>query len=290
MLGGDMVREFLNRGWDVVGLDVAELDVTDPLEVSRLSTDEFGSGLSWCVNCAAYTAVDRAEKEKDAAYSVNGLAPGYIAGACAIAGMRLLHVSTDFVFDGEAREPYDEQARPRPLGVYGLSKLEGEEAVAGRATIVRTAWLYGPHGKCFPKTILGAWREGKPLRVVSDQVGSPTYTGDLARVIGDLVEAKVPNGLYHAAGPDTMSWHSFAEAALRAHHVVSGIDTGSVRIEAIRTADWPTPAKRPLFSALSFAKCAASASNPCAQRQKLCANSGRESKKGERHAGVQGDV
>ena len=258
MLGQDLVLELRKRSWDTVALDIANLDLTDPVAVARLSSGEFGPEVRWCVNCAAYTAVDGAEDHKDAAYAVNALAPGYVGQACAIAGVRLLHVSTDFVFDGESSEPYDESARPNPLAVYGRTKLDGEEAALAAgcaALVVRTAWLYGPGGKCFPKTMLRAWLEGGSLRVVADQFGTPTYTGDLARVLGDLIERDPPAGVYHAGGPDTMSWHAFAELSLRVYAELSR-DGRGIDIAPIRTEDWPTPARRPRYSALSFGKCA----------------------------------
>jgi dTDP-4-dehydrorhamnose reductase len=253
MLGGDVVTELTGRGWQAVPLDMADLDLTDPVQVARISSGEFGKP-DWCVNCAAYTAVDRAEDERDAAYAVNALAPGYVAQTCRMAGIRMLHISTDFVFDGSAAEPYDENAQPNPLGVYGHTKLEGEEAAAG-AVIARTAWLYGPRGACFPKTMARAWEAGKSLRVVADQQGNPTYTADLARVLVDLIDRDVPAGVYHTAGVDTMSWHRFAEVALQTLAEVKGIGR-PVEIQPISTDDWPTPARRPHYSALSFAKCA----------------------------------
>lgn len=258
MLGHDVLPELRARGWEPVALDLADLDLTDPAAVARLSSGEFGRDVTWCVNCAAYTAVDRAEEEKDAAHAVNALAAGYVAQACALAGVRVLHMSTDFVFDGEASEPYTETAAPNPLGTYGRTKLEGEEAVlaGGRAAIVvRTAWLYGPGGKCFPKTIAAAWDAGEPLRVVGDQIGNPTYTRDLARVLADLIEKGPPGGVYHAAGPDAMSWHAFSRLSLRVYAERSG-NVKPIEIEEIRTSDRPTPARRPKYSALSFAKCA----------------------------------
>jgi dTDP-4-dehydrorhamnose reductase len=256
MLGRDVVAALTALGRPPVALDIADLDLTDPSAVARIASGEFGEA-SWCVNCAAYTAVDRAEEERDAAYTVNAVAPGYVAQACLAAGMRLLHISTDFVFDGEAREPYDEDAAPNPLGVYGKSKLEGEEAVIGRgALVVRTAWLYGPHGKCFPKAMLNAWKAGRTLRVVADQFGCPTYTAELARVVADLMETEAPAGIYHAAGAEIMSWHVFAQTALNAYADLHGEGPAPV-IEAIRTEDWPTLVRRPKFSALSFAKCTA---------------------------------
>jgi len=257
MLGRDLAAAFERGGWEVVGLDIAELDLTDPSAVARMAAGEFGEA-SWCVNCAAYTAVDHAESDPDAALRINALAPSYIAQACIAGGMKLLHVSTDFVFDGISDEPYSEEAPTHPLGVYGQTKMQGEEAVlqaGGRAIVVRTAWLYGPHGKCFPKSILNGWLGGRRLRVVADQFGNPTYTAELARVLVQLVELDPPGAIYHASGSETMSWHAFAQTALTTYAELHGTELVP-EIEPIRTEDWPTPARRPRYSALSFAKCA----------------------------------
>jgi len=257
MLGSDVVLEVSRRQDGAVGIDVADLDITDPTAVARIGAGELGD-FDWCVNCAAYTAVDKAEAESDLAMLVNGIAPGYIGQACAMKGIRLLHVSTDFVFDGAATSPYAEDAETNPLGAYGASKLAGESAVRASgadALIVRTAWLYGPNGGSFPRTMIKAWLAGRELRVVNDQIGSPTYTGDLARVLCDLMEVSPQAGIYHAAGADIVSWHEVALRAIRAYQRLVG-DSSALMIEAIKTDDWPTPAKRPKYSALSFDKIA----------------------------------
>jgi dTDP-4-dehydrorhamnose reductase len=261
MLGSDLVSELQGRGHEVAGPSSRELDITDPTSVARLAAGEFGE-FEWLINCAAYTAVDRAEAEVDQAIALNALAPGYLARACALSGKKLLHVSTDFVFDGEAGEPYTEEAPTNPLGVYGRTKRQGEEAVlaTGPFLVCRTAWLYGPRGHCFPKTMIKAWIAEKPLRVVSDQFGNPTFTGDLARVLGDLVERDPFPGIYHTAGPEVLDWREFAVRTLEAYQEVTQqtLDRNPRElVSAIATADWPTPAKRPPFSALSFEKAAA---------------------------------
>jgi len=250
MLGSDVLNELTTRGHAVVAPTSSELDIADPQSVAEITQMD---GIDWCVNCAAYTAVDKAESEEQAAAELNALGPGYLARACAMKGIKLLHVSTDFVFDGEASEPYDELARTNPLGVYGRTKLAGEEAVFAAmptAIIFRTSWLYGPNGKSFPKTMIGAWKAGKELRVVADQIGSPTYTRDLARVIVDALEKDIYPGTYHATGPDAMTWHDFAVLAVEAYRYAYGIGR-AVEIAAIKTEDWPTPAHRPKYSVLS---------------------------------------
>lgn len=252
MLGTDVRAELERRGHEVVTPSSSELDITNPHSVA----EGVRQGIDWCINCAAYTAVDKAETEVDAATLLNALAPGYLARACAMAGTRLIYVSTDFVFDGSKTEPYTEEDKTNPLGAYGRTKREGEEAVmasGASALIVRTSWLYGPNGNSFPKTMINAWLAGKNLRVVADQIGTPTYTGDLARVLVDLVELGPEAGIYHAAGPDVMSWHEFARMVIEAYRDLRGLDN-PVEIKPIKTEDWPTPAVRPKYSALSSGK------------------------------------
>lgn len=248
MLGSDLGPELVRRGCIVSSPSSGEANVVDPTQVAEW----LGKGWDWVVNLAAYTQVDKAEIETDCAIAVNALGAGYVARACAIHGTPLLHVGSDFVFDGALRRPYTEADPTNPLGAYARTKRQGEEAVllsGARAMLVRTAWLFGPHGSSFPRTILRAARAGKPLRVVDDQTGSPTYTTDLSRVLADLIDLGPEPGVYHAAGPEPMTWHELAVRTLRA----AGIDAP---VEPIGTEDWPTPATRPAYSVLSFEKCA----------------------------------
>ena len=256
MLGSDVVAELQHRGHDVIAPPRSELDISDPTSVAEIAGGKWKDP-QWCINCAAYTLVDKAEEEKDQAMLANGLGPGYLAQATQMAGMRLLHVSTDFAFDGNATHPYTEDQPTNPQGAYAKSKVQGEELVlAGHANaiIARTAWLYGPNGNSFPRTIIRAWLAGKKLRVVNDQTGSPTYTADLARVLVDLIEKDAERGIYHTAGPDEMTWFEFAGLAIRAYRDQVLHDDHDIEIEPIRTEDWPTPAKRPNYSVLSFQK------------------------------------
>lgn len=245
MLGSDLVAELESRGHKVIAPKHADFDLTDPSSVAQLTIGSFGA-IDCVINCAAYTAVDRAESEPDATMALNGLGPGYLAGACKAAGVPLFHVSTDFVFDGEASEPYPVDAPTNPIGIYGATKLQGEHGVLSQGgSVVRTAWLFGPSGPCFPKAILRAHAAGKPLRVVADQLGCPTYTADLAKVLADLAEKNPPPQVFHASGPDAMSWHELAQQTL---NIAYG--DAAPRVEPIRTEDWPTPAKRPKYSVL----------------------------------------
>lgn len=198
------------------------------------------------VNAAAYTAVDRAESEPLAAFRANGLGPRNLAVAALEADAELLHVSTDFVFDGARSEPWIESDPRNPLSVYGRSKVMGEDAVMGIAPrwyIVRTQWLYGEGGRNFVDTILRLAAEGRPLRVVADQTGAPTAAADVAEAIARLLGRRV-YGLYHAANTGSATWHDLARRALD----LTGRD--AVPVAPISTAEYPAPARRPAFSVL----------------------------------------
>lgn len=255
MLGHDVLAACKNRTIDVVAPTSTELDITDPSSVAQIAIGAFGD-VDRVINCAAYTAVDKAESETDAATRLNSLAPSYLASACSQANIRVLHVSTDFVFDGEASEPYTEESKTNPLGSYGRTKREGEVGFFSHGPVgqvVRTSWLFGPNGGSFPKTMLRAWLAGKALRVVADKIGCPTYTADLAETLLDLALADAPTGIYHATGPDPMTWHEFTLRTLRiAAEKIA--DPPEISVAPISTSDWPTPARRPAYSVLSNAK------------------------------------
>lgn len=256
MLGSDAVIEFQGRKWTVTAPTIKELDVTRKDHLEKLRVRDFGN-LDWVVNCAAYTKVDKAEDEFFVAHQVNGVAPGALAFICAKNDWRFLHLSTDFVFDGLSTVPYTERHVTAPLGKYGVSKLMGEQNALKElpsTVVARTAWLYGPNGPNFPRTIIKAWLEGKDLRVVNDQTGSPTYTADLSRVLGDLIAADAPGGVYHTAGPDAMTWHELAELALETYRDAVLGSPREIKVEAVPTSAWPTRAARPKYSVLSFEK------------------------------------
>ncbi len=258
--GGQVGRELVGGvawpgGLDVVGLDRASLDLSDaPAVAARLAALR----PALVVNAAAYTAVDRAESEPAAAYRVNGAAVAQLARTCADLDAGLVHLSTDYVFDGTGDRPWREDDPTNPLGVYGASKLAGEEgvrAVGGRSWLVRTAWVVGVHGANFVKTIDRAARERDRLRVVADQRGCPTPARDLAAALAAAAPAMcsgaVPPGTYHLAGAPVATWHELATFVVerQARH------TGKrPPIDPIATADWPTPARRPANSALDCAK------------------------------------
>ena len=203
------------------------------------------------VNCAAYTAVDRAESEKDLAMAVNAEAPGNLAAICREHGTRLIHISTDYVFDGKARSPYREDDPTGPTSVYGLSKRDGEKAVLEAdpdAIVIRTSWVYHEHGKNFVRTMIRLMRERERVGVVDDQYGSPTYAGDLAECIVRILESDKPvPGVYNFSNEGDITWYEFAVAIREIIH-------SPCAVEAITTEQYPTPAPRPAYSVLSKEK------------------------------------
>ena len=263
---GQLGREVSDRagaaGMVVVPTDVADLDITDRNAV-RAALEESGAGV--VVNAAAYTAVDLAESEPDRAMMINRDGPAVLAGACAQFGLPLIHVSTDYVFDGEKTGAYmEDDPTATPLGVYGRTKAEGEAEIRRRLAehvIIRTAWLYGVSGGNFVKTMLRLGRDNETLRVVSDQRGCPTYAADLAEavlaVIRRLTEGDPPVwGTYHFCGSGATTWHGFAE---RIFDLARGRFSLKVKsVQPITTAEYPTPARRPANSVLDCSRFARS--------------------------------
>lgn len=209
------------------------------------------------VNAAAYTAVDRAEDDREAAFRANAEAPGVLAHWCAQAGVPLVHYSTDYVFDGQGTRPYREDDATAPLGVYGASKLAGEDAIraaGGRHLIFRTAWVYASHSANFLRTMLRVGAERDVLRVVADQVGTPTPAALIADVTAQALQhGGGLSGTWHLTAKGETSWHGFAEAIF-AEAVAAGVLPRAPKVEAITTAEYPTPAKRPAYSHLDVAK------------------------------------
>ncbi|WP_322548006.1 dTDP-4-dehydrorhamnose reductase [Stenotrophomonas geniculata] len=209
------------------------------------------------VNAAAYTAVDRAEQEVDAAFAANAQAPGVIARWCAAHGVPLVHYSTDYVFDGQGRAPYREDEPTAPLGVYGTSKRDGEDAVrlaGGRHLIFRTAWVYASHGANFLRTMLRVGSEREQLRVVADQIGTPTSAALIADVTAQALQHPGHlSGTWHLTASGQTSWHGFAEAIF-AEALATGVLAKVPAVEAIPSSEYPTPAKRPAWSVLDNRK------------------------------------
>ena len=244
-LGSDVVR-LLSPTVEVTARVMDELDVTDRAALRR---EVEASHPDVVINCAAYTAVDRAETEQDAAYRVNVLGAHNVAQAARRVGARVVYFSTDYVFDGRATEPYDEEAPTGPLSVYGRTKLQGEQATREANPdhlILRLAWLYGSTGHNFVRTILRLAREKDQLRIVDDQVGSPTFTEDVVHQLWTAIEEGC-SGTYHCVNAGQASWYAFAD------HIVHRLGL-NVPVIAIHTEDYPTPARRPAWSVLADRK------------------------------------
>ena len=206
---------------------------------------------SFCINCAAYTAVDKAETEKELATLINGDSPGFLAEACDEFGTKFIHISTDYVFDGTSAKPYKETDETNPVNHYGMSKLIGEQRVmesVADAVIIRTAWVYSEYGNNFVKTMMRLMNERENINVVSDQRGSPTYAADLADAIMQIIsKEKIIPGIYHYSNEGAISWYEFAVA-------IKEMIGSNCKINAIPTIQYPTPAKRPAFSLLDKTK------------------------------------
>lgn len=244
MLGLDVQAAAAAAGHEAIALARAELDVTDAAAVAAAFAAE---PVDAVINCAAYTNVDGAESEPDTATAVNGAGAGNVAAAAAATGAWTVHVSTDYVFDGCKTTPYLESDPTGPRSVYGASKLAGEHAVAGAApgahTIVRTAWLFGTGGPCFPATIRRLARERDELEVVDDQRGCPTFTPHLARALVALAETRAVPGLAHVAAAGECSWFEFARE-------IVALSGATAHVNPCTTAEFPRPAPRPAYSVL----------------------------------------
>lgn len=244
MLGTDVVTALLEADHDVTGLTRADLDIT-----SAASVEEAVRGHQVVVNTAAWTAVDDAETHEGEAFAVNAVGPALLARACARSGARLVHVSTDYVVgEAAAGTPVAADAPVAPAGAYGRTKAAGEWAVQASgadALVLRTAWLYGAHGGCFPRTMARLARERDALQVVDDQVGQPTWTVDVAALLVRMLAAGVPAGTYHATSAGWTSWYDFATEVVRS----TGRDPDMV--EPVTSEQFVRPAPRPAWSVLA---------------------------------------
>ncbi|MGA3012881.1 MAG: dTDP-4-dehydrorhamnose reductase [Bacteroidales bacterium] len=246
---GSSLKKFSNEHKDHIFtfIDVKDLDLTDtPAMVAYINKHN----PDIIINCAAYTAVDKAESEPEKAMAINAAVPGELAKICEKAGIRLLHISTDYVFDGKSYTPYKETDPVNPVSLYAKSKQEGEKLILEqnvKGVIIRTSWLYSEYGQNFIKTILKRGKEQERLRVVYDQVGGPTYAGDLAKAILEILPAIAKTDtmdIYHYANEGIISWYDFASAIVE----LSGIECV---LEPIETKDYPTLTARPAFSAFN---------------------------------------
>lgn len=248
-LGNEMqLLEEANPQHTYFNTDVVELDITDSAAIEKFVNENQIDGI---VNCAAYTAVDKAEDNQELCRLLNTVAPGYLAAAVEKRGGWLIQVSTDYVFDGTNHTPYTEDEPTCPNSVYGSTKLEGEKAAqqaCSRTMIVRTAWLYSTFGNNFVKTMIRLGKEKPELGVIFDQIGTPTYARDLAVALFAAINQGVVPGIYHFSNEGVISWYDFTKAI----HRIAGITSCHVR--PLHTAEYPTPANRPHYSVLDKTK------------------------------------
>ena len=245
-LGTDVMAELVKRGHDAVGVDVSEMDITKADEVCRVMTAAEPEAV---IHCAAWTAVDDAEDKPEAVRAVNALGTENIARLCKEQDCKLMYISTDYVFDGTGKRPWEPDDDRQPLNVYGQTKYEGELAAqkyAEKLFIVRIAWVFGLNGKNFVKTMLDLAKTHTDLNVVNDQIGSPTYTKDLARLLADMIETD-KYGCYHATNEGFCSWYEFACEIFRQ----AGMN---VKVNPVTSDEFPAKAKRPHNSRMSKEK------------------------------------
>ncbi len=255
---GYCLTQQLQGEHEILAVGRNELDITDQSAVKK-AIENFCPNV--IINAAAHTAVDRAETEIELSKAINVKGPQYLAEAAKSVGAAILHISTDYVFDGQRAGKYKESDATDPQGVYGRTKLEGEQAVAAandKFIVLRTAWVFGEHGNNFVKTMLRLAKTRDTLGVVADQVGGPTYAGDIAKALIQIAEKiiageKVEYGVYHLTGEPYVSWYEFAKAIF-AEAVSQNVLEKSPLMNAITTADYPTPAKRPANSCLDLTK------------------------------------
>ena len=242
-LGFDLAKELKRRGVEYIAPSLEELELTTEAGAKNFILDKKPDVVA---HCAAYTAVDKAESEEELALTVNGFGTRWVAEACREVGAKMIYISTDYVFGGDGKTPYEVDDEKKPVNVYGRSKLLGEDAVTAivdRHFIVRTSWVFGINGHNFIKTMLRLGETKKNLRVVDDQIGSPTYTVDLAKLLADMIPTD-KFGTYHATNEGFCSWADFTREIFKQ----AGMD---VEVEGIPTVEYPTPARRPFNSRLS---------------------------------------
>ncbi len=254
MLGTDLVEVLRRRGHDVVGADLPEVDILDPGSCAGAV-----AGFDVVVNCAAYTAVDAAETDEARAFAVNAVGAANLARAVAAGKGSLVQLSTDYVVAGDGSVPWPADSPVAPASAYGRTKAAGEWAVRAecpRTWVVRTAWLYGAHGRNIPATVARLAAEHETFGFVADQVGQPTWTVDLADGIARIVEAGAPQGIWHATNAGETSWHGLAQA------VLEELGEDPARVRPIATSDYPLPAPRPAYSVLAHDMWAAAGLEP----------------------------
>lgn len=246
-LGYDVVRELQKRGHEAVGVDIDEMDITDAAAVERVMTEVQPDAV---IHCSAYTAVDRAEEDIEICRRVNVDGTENIAQICKKLNCKMLYLSTDYIFSGDGERPWEPDDEASPLNAYGQSKYDGElvlKKYVEKYFIVRISWVFGINGNNFIKTMLRLGRENGAVKVVDDQIGSPTYTYDLARLLVDMIESD-RYGAYHATNEGICSWYEFAKEIFRA----AGMD--NVSVTPVKSGEFPVKAKRPKNSRMSKEK------------------------------------
>lgn len=241
-LGYDVIKRLDSEGIEFLGTDRESLDITNEEQVKSVICD-FNPDV--VIHCAAYTAVDKAEDEKELCYSVNVLGTSYIAQACKVINAKMVYISTDYVFDGEGDKPFEVTDKPNPINYYGQTKYDGElevQKLINKYFIVRISWVFGSNGNNFVKTMLRLGKEKDEISVVADQIGSPTYTYDLAKLLIEIIRTD-KFGVYHATNEGYCSWYEFACEIFKQAGV-------NVKVNPIKTEDYPTKARRPKNSRL----------------------------------------
>ncbi|MDR3343451.1 MAG: dTDP-4-dehydrorhamnose reductase [Treponema sp.] len=260
MLGTELALRFEAQHIPYIGTD-REVDITNPAALAAFATHQGTGVITWIVNCAAYTAVDKAEDAPAVCRRLNAIGPANIAAAARSIGARLLHISTDYVFNGTGNRPYREDDPTDPIGVYGLTKRDGERTVFennDRSYIIRTAWLYGKHGNNFVHTMLRLMQERDTLLVVHDQRGSPTWAGDLAQTVLTLITTVdagtvIPYGIYHYTNEGNITWFDFAQEIYTQGRRL-GLLTTDCTINPCTSDEFPAKVKRPHYSVLDKTK------------------------------------
>lgn len=246
-LGYDVVRELQSRGHEAIGVDIEEMDITDETAVSRVMEETAPEAV---IHCSAFTAVDRAEEERELCYKVNVEGTENIAKMCQKLGCKMLYLSTDYIFSGEGQRPWEPEDTPSPLNAYGQSKYQGEVALrqyVDKYFIVRISWVFGINGNNFIKTMLRLGKENGAVKVVDDQIGSPTYTFDLAKLLVDMIETE-QYGAYHVTNEGICSWYEFAK------EIFQEANMKEVTVIPVSSEEFPVKAKRPKNSRMSKEK------------------------------------
>lgn len=253
MLGTEVARQLTENKIEFIGTDI-DVDITD---LDSLNTFVRGKSIDWIINCSAYTAVDKAESDFDLARKLNEEGPRNIASVAKEIGAKMIHISTDYVFDGSGNTPRTEEMPIAPIGVYGVTKAAGEKAVSETINeyyILRTAWLYGWAGRNFVYTMIKAMNTHDAVKVVADQKGTPTFAGDLANVIIRITKSSIPYGLYHCTNLGETTWWDFTKEIKEQAAKIGILKNVTCVVNSCTTEEYPTPAKRPAYSVLSKEK------------------------------------